>query len=184
MHLLQAEININIFMYRIKYTESVVRERIARTVASLREEGIISDQTLFLVMLNGGVWFASHLFDAIPDMMNEVEYIKGHSYSGQSHGELTWDLRPSVAIQNRQVVVLDDICDSGNTTNTVYEALRGVAKDVCFVTLLRRTTAVLAEGVRVYSCIEDDSDDFFVGCGLDDFDKGRMLPFVGVVEKS
>lgn len=171
-------------MYRIKYSQALVAERIQSTVRELRESGVINDQTMFLVMLNGGVWFASHLFDAIPDMMNEVEYIKGHSYSGQNHGELVWDVRPTAAIQNRQVVVLDDICDTGNTTNSIYDALKGMAKEVCFVTLLRRTTAKLNEGVRVYSCIEDDSDDFFVGCGLDDFDRGRMLPFVGIVEKA
>lgn len=170
-------------MYRIKYSEQFVRESIAETVASLRGEGVINDQTVFVVMLNGGVWFASHLFDHIPDMLNEVVYIKGHSYQGSSRGGLVWDLAPNMTLENRQVIVLDDICDSGNTTNAIYDILSQSAKEVIFVTLLKRTTAKLKEGVTVYSCIEDDSDDFFVGCGLDDYNRARMLPFVGIIEK-
>lgn len=162
----------------------MVRKSIQTKVAELREEGIINDSTVFLVMLNGGVWFASHVFDEIPDMMNEVYYIKGHSYHGQSHGELVWDYLPKMDISNRQVLVLDDICDTGNTTSAIYEALRPMAREVLFFTLLRRSTCHIREGLTLYSCIEDDSEDFFVGCGLDDYDRARMLPFVGVVEKN
>lgn len=170
-------------MYRIKYSQPFVREQITKTVRGLIENGTINEQTVFLVMLNGGVWFASHVFDNIPDMLNEVYFIKGHSYSGQSHGELVWDYLPQMSLENRQVVVLDDICDSGNTTSAIYQALRPMTSRISFLTLLRRTSAKLAEDLELNSCIVDDSDDFFVGCGLDDYDRGRMLPFVGVVEK-
>lgn len=168
-------------MYRIKYSQSQVKESIASTARDLIESGVINSQTVFLVMLNGGVWFASHLFDEIPDMLNEVYYIKGHSYSGTEHGELIWDIEPDSSLQNRQIVVLDDICDSGNTTNAIYDALSSLTHDISFVTLLRRTTCVLNPKVRLYSCITDASDDFFVGCGLDDYNSGRMLPYVGVI---
>lgn len=170
-------------MYRVKYSQSFVAEHIAATVRDLLEQGVINEQTVFLVMLNGGVWFAGHVFDNIPDMLNEVYFIKGHSYNGTSHGELVWDYMPSVNLENRQVVVLDDICDSGNTTTAIYKALRPLTSQITFVTLLRRSTANLPEDICLHSCINDDSDDFFVGCGLDDYDHGRMLPFVGIVEK-
>lgn len=170
-------------MYRIKYSQALVKERIQATVHELTEQGVINEQTLFLVMLNGGVWFASHFFDCIPDMMNEVHFIKGHSYDGTSHGELIWDYMPKIDMHGRQVVVLDDICDSGNTTTAIYDALRPMTSNISFVTLLKRTTAQLKPEMTLYSCITDDSDDFFVGCGLDDYERGRMLPFVGIVEK-
>lgn len=170
-------------MYRIKYSQSFVQERIAATVRELTESGVINPNTVFLVMLNGGVWFASHLFDEIPDMLNEVYFIKGHSYQGATRGEFIWDLSPEPGLQNRQVVVLDDICDSGHTTNAIYDALRPLTSQVSFLTLLRRTTCAIKPEVTLYSCIIDDSDDFFVGCGLDDYGAARMLPFVGVIPK-
>ncbi len=171
-------------MYRIKYSKQFVQEHIAAKVKSLREQGVINDQSVFLVMLSGGVWFATHLFDEIPDMLNEVYFIKGHSYHGKEHGSLHWDYLPNFNLNNRQVIVLDDICDSGNTTNAIYDALSHMAREVVFVTLLRRSTCQLEPHIKLHACIEDDSDDFFVGCGLDDLDRARMLPFVGIVEKN
>lgn len=171
-------------MYRIKYSQSFIKERIAATVRELTESGVINPNTVFLVMLNGGVWFASHLFDEIPDMLNEVYFIKGHSYHGSSRGEFVWDISPEPSLQNRQIVVLDDICDSGHTTNAIYDALCPLTNNVSFITLLRRSSCALKSGVKLHSCIIDESDDFFVGCGLDDYGAGRMLPFVGIVPKN
>lgn len=169
-------------MYRIKYSQSFVQERMVATVRDLMDQGVINDQVVYLVMLSGGVWFASHLFDHIPDMTNEVFYIKGHSYQGALRTELQWDYLPKLDLANRQVVVLDDICDSGHTVNAIYEALRPQTQHIAFLTLLRRASSQVNPEIPVYSCIVDDSEDFFVGCGLDDYERSRMLPFVGVIE--
>lgn len=170
-------------MYRIKYTESFVRERIAETAHRLQQEGILNDQVVYLVMLSGGIWFAQHLMDSLGTISNAIYYVKGHSYRGKERGEFVWDYLPQMDIQGKQVVVLDDICDSGATTNALFHYLTDAkASRIEFVTLLQRATAQLDNGIRVHTCIMDDSKDFFVGCGLDDNDLCRNLPYVGVIE--
>ncbi len=168
--------------YPVKYSASFVRERIAQTVSELRATGVINDRVVFLVMLNGGVWFALHAFDCIPEMPNEVYMLKGHSYSGKQRGTFYWDYFPDLNLKEREVLVLDDICDSGATVNTLYHFLQPKAAKVSFFTLLKRSFAVVEDGIELYTCIEDDSHDFFVGCGLDDNGLYRMLPYVGVVK--
>lgn len=165
----------------IKYSETFIRERLQKKVAELKDEGILNDKTIYLVMLSGGVWFASHVFDCIPDMTNEVYFLKGHSYSGKTQGKIEWDYMPNMNLKGRQVVVIDDICDTGNTIHTIYETFKNEVESICFFTLLKRSTCQLDSQIQLYSCITDESDDFFAGCGLDDNNQMRMLPYVVVV---
>ena len=65
---------------------------------------------------------------------------------------------------------------------SLYHFLQPKAAKVSFFTLLKRSFAVVEDGIELYTCIEDDSHDFFVGCGLDDNGLYRMLPYVGVVK--
>jgi len=166
--------------YKVKYSEQYVRERIAQAAKQLRDKGILTDDTVYLIMMNGGIWFAMHLFDCLGDMNNAVYMIKGHSYSGQNRGELQWDYIPEMHLEGKRVVVLDDICDSGATINAIYHYFHDQVASIHFVTLLQRANTQLEEEISLYSCIHDDSKDFFVGCGLDDNEMGRMLPYIGV----
>ncbi|MBQ7192236.1 MAG: hypothetical protein IJS00_05115 [Paludibacteraceae bacterium] len=168
--------------YPIKYSSATINDAIQTMAKQLVANQIVTDQTVFIVLLNGGVWFASHLFDALGDLPNEVYYAKCHSYDGQTRKELMWDYQPQMNITGRDVVVLDDICDSGQTATAVVRALQQSVKSVAVVTLLKRETTHIND-IPLYSCITDHTDDFFVGCGLDDNGRNRMLPFIGIVAK-
>ena len=169
--------------YDVKYNEQTVRERIAATANALRKKGILTEDTVYLVMLNGGLWFATHLFDALGGVGNKVFMIKGHSYTGVERGEFLWDCLPDEQeVTCRKLVILDDICDSGATINIIYRFFKTKAERITFVTLLERTTRQIDADVELYSCIQDDSQDFFVGCGLDDNETSRFLPYVGVLQ--
>lgn len=168
-------------MSSIKYSADYIREKIATKVAELQRQGVLNKDAVYLVMLNGGVWFASHVFDCMPDMPNEVYFLKGHSYNGKSRGEIVWDYFPKMDLQGREVVVFDDICDSGNTVRAIHAAIKKDVKRLTFFTLLQRAGSVLSDDITLHSCIFDESKDFFAGCGLDDNARLRMLPYVVVV---
>ncbi len=171
-------------MYEIKYSEQTVALAIKEMANRLKEDGVFTEDSVFLIMLGGGLWFATHLFDNWGRMNNEVYFLKGHSYNACNRQQFTWDYMPDVDFTGRHLVVLDDICDSGATVRHIYDLLRDKAASVRFVTLLERMPSRLPQEIKLYSCIRDDSTDFFVGCGLDDNDKGRMLPYVGIVPKT
>ncbi len=172
--------------YPIKYTATAVKEAMNRTVSTLLQRGVLTRDTVYLVMMNGGGWFASHFFDLLDEPDNEVYYLKAHSYHGTERGELSWDYLPDMQLAGRDVVLLDDICDSGKTAEAVYrylmEDLQQSPRSVSLLTLLSRTSTILHCPMNHYACIVDPSQDFFVGCGLDNNGEGRMLPYVGIVQ--
>jgi len=162
-------------MYKCKYPRLKVALKIRQMAKKLQKEQLVNDDTVFMVMLSGGVWFSNQLFNRLGDIPNEVFYIKGHSYKGKDRGKFEWDLMPDVNLSNRDVVVIDDICDSGETLKAVYQELQNRVRSIQAVTLLKRLPCPVEVGMPVWACIEDESKDFFVGCGLDDSGRGRLL---------
>jgi len=168
-------------MYKCKYSRLSVRLSIRQMAKKLQREHLISDDTIFLVMLSGGVWFASKLFDALGDMPNSVYYIKGHSYTNNERGQFIWDMMPDIDLKGREVIIIDDICDSGETLLAIQQLLQ--AQEVgrlTAVTLLKRCPCQVEQHLTLYSCIADSSKDYFVGCGLDDKGHSRLLRYIGV----
>ncbi len=165
-------------MYTIKYS----KETVSAVIDHLASQITVNENTVFLVLMNGGAWFAHELVSRLGDVPLSIEYAKVSSYSGKNRGELKITYMPDVDWKQKEVIVLDDICDSGNTLNCIYSWLMPHSPaSVRFYTLLSRIHKLqLEEGVCLTSGIEDESDDFFVGCGLDDNGMARNLPFVGV----
>ncbi len=167
--------------YKVKYTKEEVQHHIKQMVDCLVKEKILTDECVYIVMMNGGCWFAMHLFDYLGDMNNPVYFVHAHSYHGTERGALEWDYMPKMDIEGKDVVVLDDICDSGATMEAMCSYLKEerAPRSINVVTLLKRSESTIS--YPLHSCITDFTPDFFVGCGLDDNGYGRMLPFVGVV---
>lgn len=167
-------------MYKIKYSKELVAQTINRLAADI----CITENTRLLVLMNGGAWFAHQLIDRLGDTPLQIEYAKVSSYEGKERGELNIKYMPEIDWQGKEVIVLDDICDSGNTMNCIYSWLQQFSPaSVRFITLIvRKGRCRLNEGVCLTAGIEDMSDDFFVGCGLDDNGKARNLPYIGIVE--
>jgi len=168
-------------MYKCKYSRLRVKWSIRRMAQKLKSEHVVDNDTVYLVMLSGGVWFASQLFNALGDIPNEVFYIKGHSYTDNERGQFIWDMMPDIDLKGRQVVVIDDICDSGETLLAIQQLL--LAQEVgrlTAVTLLKRCPCQVEQQLTLYSCIADSSKDYFVGCGLDDKGHSRLMRHIAI----
>ena len=164
----------------IKYNSETIQSAIRLTAQQLVEQGVHTPHTVYIVLLNGGAWFASHFFDCLGNIPNIVYYAKCHSYEGQERQVLVWDYIPDMQLNGKDVVVLDDICDSGQTATEVVRYLQQYADKVTVVTLLKRTTTCLPDDISLHSCLTDDSQDFFVGCGMDDNGFCRMQPYISI----
>ncbi len=134
-------------------------------------------------VLNGTVFF-------LPDLIRHVslplrlDFIGISSYGSSSQSGnlvMTKDLR--LDIRGRDVLVVDDILDTGRTLSRVLERLRGVGAHTVKTCVLlnkpeRRTVNVQADyvGFTIPDC-------FVVGYGLDYAECFRNLPFIGVLRK-
>ncbi len=138
---------------------------------------------LFVGVLNGCFIFMADLVRAA-QLKSEVEFIGLSSYKNatKSSGsvQITRDLQRD--INGRDIIVVEDILDSGNTLAFLkdYMLAKG-AKSITIVTLLdkpaRREKAITADlaGFVV-------PDEFVVGYGLDYCQQYRNMPYIGVLK--
>ena len=112
------------------------------------------------------------------DFMSVSSYGNGTSTSGRVR--ISKDL--DVDIAGRDVIIVEDILDSGVTLSYLMEVL-GARKpaSVSICTLLDKPARRKANVYAKYSCFEVP-DEFVVGYGLDYAQKYRNLPFIGVLK--
>ncbi|ASM18386.1 MULTISPECIES: hypoxanthine phosphoribosyltransferase [Serratia] len=167
----------------VMISEQEVKTRIAELGRQITEHYRDSGSDMVLVgLLRGSFMFMADLCRAI-EVPHEVDFMTASSYgSGMSTTrdvKILKDLDED--IRGKDVLIVEDIIDSGNTLNKVREilALRG-PKSLAICTLLdkpeRREVQVPVEYVGF-----SIPDEFVVGYGIDYAQRYRHLPYVGKV---
>ena len=160
--------------------------QIAKRNRQIAEEIALSELSNLLVIsvLKGSFVFAADLIRALhkAGLTPEVEFISVSSYgAGTEAGEIKLQRDVDTEVKGRDILLIDDILESGNTMEFTRDLLlsRGANK-VAIVTLLdkssRRQTQINADFIG-FEC----PDKFVVGYGMDVGHAFRELPFVGVV---
>ena len=138
---------------------------------------------MFVGVLNGCFIFMADLVRAA-QLKSEVEFIGLSSYKNatKSSGsvQITRDLQRD--INSRDIIVVEDILDSGNTLAFLTDYLRTKgAASVTIATLLdkpaRREKPIKADYVGF-----EVPDEFVVGYGLDYAQQYRNMPYIGVLK--
>ena len=167
---------------KVLYSEEELRARVLEMGAELFEE-YKDKRPMFVGVLNGCFIFMADLVRAT-GLMSEVEFISVSSYQGgtKSTGvvQITRDLQKDIT--DRDIIVVEDILDSGNTLYFLknYMMTKG-ARTIKIVTLLdkpsRREKPIVADlaGFEV-------PNEFVVGYGLDYDQEYRNLPYIGVLK--
>ncbi len=142
-------------------------------------------EVLMISILKGAVVFLTDLMRAVSqDVSVGIDFMVVSSYgdSTESSGTVKIVKDLSVDIAGKDVLIVEDILDSGNTLSKIVEILksRGV-NSLKIVSLLdkpaRHTHMVPVEYTGFVI-----PDKFVVGYGLDYGEKHRNLPYVGVIE--
>ena len=162
-------------------------EKIAKRVKELAEqlEKLYEGRNPVVVcILKGSVIFFADLIRAMKTPVN-VEFMKVSSYGfgTTSSGKLSVSLDILSNIQGKDVLIVEDIIDSGNTMYALKEMLKTRnPASLRIITLLdkpaRRTMDINAD----YTCFEIE-DEFVIGYGLDYAEKYRDLPYVGILSR-
>jgi len=128
---------------------------------------------IFLPVLNGSFMFASDLMKEI-SIPCRVSFVKISSYAGTaSTGQLKSLIGHDESLFNQDIIVLEDIVDSGLTLQKIMDDLKGLgAKSVEAITLLRKKDARDKNIEVKYVGFELESE-FVVGYGLDYDGLGR-----------
>ena len=167
---------------KVLVTEEELKARVESLGAAIAER-FQGKNPLFLGVLKGSFIFMADLVRACP-LKSELEFMAVSSYQNatESSGrvQINYDLRQDIT--GRDIIVVEDILDSGNTLAFLKEYLltKGAAS-VTIATLLdkpaRRAKAITADFVGITV-----PDEFVVGYGLDYAQKYRNLPYIGVLK--
>ncbi|MBO5809972.1 MAG: hypoxanthine phosphoribosyltransferase [Bacteroidales bacterium] len=128
---------------------------------------------LFLVMLNGAFMFASQLFKELT-IDCETSFVKYATYDGtQSTCEVKELIGLNSSIEGRNVVIIEDIIDSGFTMNCLLHKLEAMkAASVKIATMLFKPNAFKFDYKIDYIGM-NIGNEFIVGYGLDYNQHGR-----------
>jgi hypoxanthine phosphoribosyltransferase len=162
----------------------ISERRIAEAVTDLAKtinKELASEFPLFLAILNGSFMFASDLLKQIT-IPCEISFVKLSSYSGtQSSGNVTELLGLNEKLEDRTVVIVEDIVDSGMTLEKLMTVLKEKkAGKIKVATVLFKPEAYKKEIVPDYIGFRIGND-FVVGYGLDYQGLGRNLREIHVL---
>ena len=167
-------------------SEEQIRTRTAELGELIAEQyrGDMGDDDLLLItVLKGAVMFVTDLARTIP-LPTQLEFMAGSSYgsSTSSSGVVRILKDLDRDISNRDVLIVEDIIDSGLTLSWL---LRNLAtrnpRSLRVCTLLRKPEAVRAE-LNVTYVGFDIPNEFVVGYGLDFAERYRDLPYIGTLD--
>ena len=169
---------------KILVTEEELKEINKRLGAQITED-FRGKNLLVLGILKGCVFFMTDLVRNINlplcvDFMTVSSYGSGTESTGRV--KITKDV--DIDIKDYDVLIVEDILDSGKTLNYVSDILktRG-ARSIKIVTLLDKPERRVAPITPDYvGC--DVPDEFVVGYGLDYDQKYRNLPYIGQLRRS
>lgn len=130
---------------------------------------------LIIAVLNGSFVFAADLFRAVT-IEAEISFIKLASYKGTtSTGQVITAIGMEVPVQDRHLIILEDIIDTGKTLHSFLpELLRQKPASLKIATFLSKPSALQYEIKADYTGFEIPND-FVLGYGLDYDGLGRNL---------
>ena len=176
MHPMQQDLD------EILLTEDQIRQRLDALALEIQRDYADKDLTL-VAILTGSVMFIADLLRRLP-MQLRLDYVGISSYRGQtrSAGVLVVTKALKLDVRDRDVLVVDDILDSGATLVKVREMiLRLQPRSLKFCTFLEKS-------VPHYEIFQVDyvafriPNKFVVGYGLDYRERYRNLPCVGTLK--
>ena len=168
---------------RIYLSEEQIQEQVKKA-AEMLDEKFAGKYPLAVSVLKGSVMFFCDLLRAMKTPV-QMDFMTISSYgsSTQSSGvpKIVMDL--AVPVEGRDVILVEDIVDSGNTLKRLKELFVGRgAKSFTIVTLLDKPARRQVDIKADYSCFEVE-DEFLVGYGLDYAQNYRTLPYIGILKR-
>ncbi len=154
-----------------------------KQVATKINADLATDNPLFLVVLNGSFMFAADLLKEVT-IPCEISFIKLASYHGTtSTGTVTEMIGLTEDVENRTVVIVEDIVDTGVTIEKLMALLtKKRVKQIKIASFLLKPEAYKKSTKIDYVGIEIPND-FVIGYGLDYDGLGRNLKDVYVLDK-
>lgn len=165
----------------ILINESEIQEKVKYLAEQINKDYAGKDIVL-MIILKGSVVFSADLMRYL-NVNVSLDFMQVSSYGSSSvSGELKILKDGQIDVNGKNVIIAEDIIDSGNTLSALVKLLKKRGANVEICTLLskpaRRETQVDVkyEGFEI-------PDEFVVGYGMDYDERFRNLPYIGILKR-
>ena len=168
---------------RVLFDEPAIHKRLDEMAAQLTADYRDRDFTVIGV-LSGSLMFMSDLLRRLP-LPLKLDWLSVVSYHGtaETSGDVIFKQLAAPDVAGRDVLILDDILDTGHTLAAVREKLQTAKPRSIRVCVLLRKRKQRARDVDADYVGFEIEDEFVVGYGLDFMEQYRNLRYVGVLKK-
>ena len=165
------DINKNIKPY---ISKKDIAKRI-QEIASQISDRYDKKRPIFIGILNGSFIFIADLIRTL-EIDCEVDFLKISSYKGKkSTGDIVMSKSLDLDIENRSIIIVEDIIDSGMSIEFIYDYLNDLKpKDISIVSLLAKKS-ISKLNFKIDFIGFEISSEFVVGYGLDYNQRFRNL---------
>jgi hypoxanthine phosphoribosyltransferase len=163
----------------LDFEESISAEEIQKEVARVAEEinrDYAGKEPLFVCVLNGAFMYAADLLKNI-SLPCEITFVRLKSYEGtETTGEVNMLIPLQVDVEGRDVIVIEDIVDTGITMHAFKKILQDKgAKSVALTSFFYKPSSLRFEDVKPDYYGMSIPPAFIIGYGLDINEKARNL---------
>ena len=162
-------------------------EKIDKEIKSIAEQmnkDLVGKKPIFLSVLNGAFMFTSDLLKNITVEDSEVSFIKLASYEGMhSSGKVSEVIGLNIDIENRCLVILEDMLDSGRSMSYLLDILKSKnPSEIKLAVMFYKPNALKFNVHMDYKAIALEND-FVLGRGLDYNGIGRNYPDLYIINE-
>ncbi len=167
---------------QILISEQDLQRRMDELAAEINNDYRDTERLICIGVLKGSVFFLVDLLKRVTVPV-AIDFFQAASYgSGTTPGEVRIRKDVDVSIRGQDVLLIEDIVDTGYTLRTILELLRfRGAKSVKLCALLDKVAAREVEVPIDYKGFEIENV-FVVGYGLDLDEFYRNLPYIGIYQ--
>ncbi|MBR0361003.1 MAG: hypoxanthine phosphoribosyltransferase [Paraprevotella sp.] len=152
--------------FAVSIPETEILKQVKRVAGEINRD-YEGREPLFLAVLNGAFIFAADLMKEVV-LPSEIQFIKLASYEGTtSTGAVTETIGMTADISGRDVVIIEDIVDTGLTMQHLVDSLSARSpRSIAICSLLVKPANLKIDLDIRYKCFEIPND-FILGYGLD-----------------
>ena len=165
-------------------TKQQIATQVKRVAAEINEDLDGDDAPLFICVLNGAFIFAADLYREVNLPHSQITFVRFKSYDGMcSTGELRQLMGLQEDIEGKNVIVIEDIVDTGTTAAELINLLaEHKPKSIKLATLLFKPNSIINQVMPDYVGFNIPSK-FIIGYGLDLDGEARNLSDIYILSK-
>ena len=166
-------------------TAEEINERIRELGSEITQSCAAIPLTMIVVM-NGGLFFAAKLAEAIKLEDFYIDSIAAGSYTHDISSGVV-QLRSSLKLdpQGRNILIVDEVLDSGRTLKAIRDNLLALGASSVKTAVLVEKEIARPDGIEHADWVGFFMDDrYLIGCGMDSNEKYRQYPGIAVMKQA